>query len=127
MRYIKPILFIVTVFLFIIVLGQQNKQVIISGTIKDAQTKSPLTEAVITLRSTAFAGQKFSLTDSAGLYKVANLPAGNYTIVFEMEGYEKIVQDSLILKDGMAVNLNYEMIKGRKKSRKSQVQVTRYR
>ena len=127
MRYIKTFLVIVTVFLYIVTSGQTNKQGILSGRIKDAQTKSPLTEAVITLRSTSFTGQKFALTDSSGAYKVTNLPAGNYTVVFEMEGYEKYVQDSLILKDGMTVDLNYEMVKGKKKNRKGDVQVTSYR
>lgn len=127
MRYIKPTLFIVTVFLFSIVSGQQNKPGSIGGVIKDARTKSPLREAVITLISAAFRGQKFALTDSAGFYKVTNLPAGKYEVIFEMEGYNKVVQDSLTLEDGMTVDLNYEMIKGRKKSGKSEAQVTSYK
>src|SRR5690349_1824072 len=81
----------------------------ITGTIKDARSKSPIIEAVITLSSTAFKGQKFAVTDSSGLYRIANLPAGNYTISFEMEGYQKVVRENVALQEGMSVGVDYEM------------------
>lgn len=115
MRYKSFLLFFVAAFFFFSVLARQSKA-IISGTIKDAKTKSPITEAVITLSSDAFKGQKFAVTDSSGTYKINNLPAGNYTIIFEMEGYQKFVRDSITLRDGMSVGINYEMVKERKSS-----------
>lgn len=127
MSHLRLILFEFAFFFFITATGQQNRQGIISGIIKDAQTRSPLTEAVITVSSTAFVGQKFALTDSLGMFKVTNLPAGNYTISFEMEGYEKLVRDSITLDNEMNVALSFDMTKGRKKNRKNQVQVTSYK
>lgn len=103
-------LFIFTVF------GRQNKQAVITGVVKDAATKSPIIEAVVTLSSSAFQGQKFAVTDSAGTYKINNLPPGKYTIIFEMEGYRKSVRDSISLKDGMSLGVNNELVKERKSS-----------
>ena len=106
----------------VVVLGfafaQEKKPAVISGVVKDARTKSPLNEAVVTLSSNAFSGQKFALTDSTGMYKVANLPAGYYTVSFEMEGYEKFVQDSIALKEGMSLGVSFQMVKQRRGSRK---------
>jgi hypothetical protein len=97
---------------------QQNSAAI-TGTIKDANSKSPIIEAVITLSSTAFKGQKFAVTDSTGMYRITNLPPGNYTISFEMEGYEKIVRENIPLQEGMSVGVDYEMVKERKRHRKT--------
>ncbi|GEO10343.1 hypothetical protein SAE01_28390 [Segetibacter aerophilus] len=87
---------------------------IISGIVKDARSKTPLNEAVVTLSSSAFQGQKFALTDSTGMYSVRNLPAGNYKIAFEMEGYEKFTQENIALQPGMSLGVSFEMVKARK-------------
>lgn len=110
------LLFLATVFLIFSVPGQQSREGIITGVIKDAKTRSPITEAVITLSSNVFKGQKFAVTDSSGMYKINNLPPGNYTIIFEMEGYQKFVRDSVTLKDGMSIGINYYMVKEGKSS-----------
>lgn len=107
---------------FLSVFSQNTKPATISGTIKDAKTKQPLIEAVITLSSSAFTGQKFAVTDSSGNYKINNLPDGNYTIAFEMEGYEKFVHQNFALKQGMAVGMNYQMVKESKRKNKDKQQ-----
>lgn len=114
MRYKKLLLFVLTAFLFFTVWSQQTYQGIISGIVKDAKTKLPITDAVITLSSNAFKGQKFAVTNTEGIYKINNLAPGKYIISYEMEGYEKLVCDSLTLKDGKSVELDYEMVKVRK-------------
>ena len=126
MIYKKLLLFFVTVFLLFDVFSQKGKGGIISGQINDARTKLPLIEAVITLSSNAFEGQKFVVTDNTGRYKINNLPAGSYSISFEMEGYQKYVQDRIILKEGTSVAVSYEMVKEKKRGRKDQLKVARY-
>jgi Ca-activated chloride channel family protein len=120
MLYKKLSLFFATAFLFTIAFGQEKKGGLISGAVKDARTKLPLIEAVITLSSNAFEGQKFALTDSTGTYSVKNLPAGNYTIAFEMEGYEKSTRDSVTLTDGMSLAVSFDMTKEKKRTAQSQ-------
>jgi Ca-activated chloride channel family protein len=110
--------FVIAVFLCLPVFSQQEKAATISGTIKDARTKSPINEAVITLSSTAFTGQKFALTDSTGSYRINNLPPGSYSITFEMEGYHKFVRENIALQEGMSVGVDFEMIRERNRIRK---------
>ncbi len=105
-----------TLFLLLVrsAFAQDVKPASIAGTVKDARTKLPLAEAVITLTSNAFTGQRFALTNSTGMYLVRQLPAGNYTIGFEMEGYRKFVQENVVLKPGMSLGVSFQMIKDRK-------------
>lgn len=114
MRNKKLLLFALMACLFFTVWSQQNYQGLISGIVKDAKTKLPIPDAVITISSNAFKGQKFAVTDTGGVYRINNLPAGNYTITFEMEGYQKFIRDSLQLKDGMSVGVDYEMVREQK-------------
>lgn len=114
MNFKKLLPFIVATFLVLNVFAQEKKAAIISGTIKDAHSKTPLNEAVVTLSSSAFQGQKFALTDSTGTYRIGNLPAGNYTISFEMEGYEKFVQENIALQEGMSLGVSFQMVQERK-------------
>src|SRR3954454_20506890 len=114
MRYKRLLLLTITALLFFSVWSQQTKEGVISGIVKDAKTKSPITDAVITVSSSAFKGQKFAVTDSEGRYRLNNLVAGVYSVTFEMEGYEKFVRDSLTLKDGMSFALDSELVKAGK-------------
>ncbi len=124
MRYTKSLLFFFSAFLFFVASGQQKNDGIISGIIKDSQTKSPLNEAVITVSSNAFKGQKYALTNSKGIFAINNLPPGAYIVSFEMEGYEKYVHQIIALKDSMTAEVSHDMVKERKKSRKKRSQVT---
>lgn len=110
----RPLAAVFAVFFFLSAFSQEKKPAVISGVIKDARTKSPLNEAVITLSSSAFQGQKFALTDSSGKYRIRNLPAGSYTISFEMEGYEKFTQENVEVQEGMSLGVSFEMVKERK-------------
>jgi hypothetical protein len=120
MSFKKSLLLFIAAFLFFYGFAQDKKPGIISGIVKDAQTKTPIIEAVITLSSNTFQGQKFAITDSAGMYSIKDLRAGNYSIVFEMEGYEKSVRDSIALKEGMSFNVSLEMVREQKKKDKDQ-------
>lgn len=104
----------VMVLLLLPVFAQEKKAAVISGMVKDSRTKSPLNEAIVTLSSNAFEGQKFALTNSTGMYKVSNLPPGYYTISFEMEGFKKFAKDSIRLQEGMSLGVSFEMAGERK-------------
>ena len=114
----KLLLLSVAIILLTPIFSQDKKLGSISGEVKDARSKSPLIEAVITISSDAFKGKRFTLTDSTGAYHVFDLPSGNYTISSEMEGYEKFVKDKLELQNGMALEMSFEMIKEEKAARR---------
>lgn len=112
-KFWKLIFLIAIQFLILPSFGQDKKMGTISGTVKDSRSKLPLSEAVVTLSSPALTGKKIALTDSTGLYHVANLPAGIYTITFEMEGYYTFVQENILLQEGMTMGVSFQMAKDR--------------
>lgn len=99
--------------LFFTFLFAQNRTATIAGTVKDSRGKKPLIEAVVTVSSPAINGNKFALTDSTGQYRINNLPAGVYSVSFEMEGFRKYTQDSVRLSDGMSLGVSFEMARER--------------
>jgi Ca-activated chloride channel family protein len=111
MKLLKLSFFILAVLLVFISNAQDRKPASIGGIVKDARTKAPLKEAVITISSDVFKGQKYALTDTTGVYRITNLPPGNYVITFEMEGYKKFTQESIPVKEGMSVAVSYEMVR----------------
>jgi hypothetical protein len=117
----KLLLLVTTAILSFVAFSQQKKPAIISGVVKDARTKSPLIEAVVTLKSNAFEGEKYSVTDSSGMYSINNLPSGTYTVTFEMEGYEKFSKDGIVVAPGMSLGVSFEMIKEQKRTKKALV------
>lgn len=105
----KVLAVVVAIFLLYPVFSQEKKKAMISGYVQDSRTKSPLYEAVVTLQSTAFTGQRFAVTDSLGKYQIDNLPKGTYTISFEMEGYKKFTKDSIAVPEGMSLGISFQM------------------
>jgi hypothetical protein len=87
----------------------QEKKGIISGSVKASSSKLPLVEAVITISSPVLEGKKYGLTDSAGVYKISNLPKGTYSITIEMEGFDTITYDNIFLPEGMSQGVSVEM------------------
>ena len=116
MRKIKVAVMLVTIFcLGTSLMAQAGKTGAISGYVKDSHNKNVLIEAVITITSNAFTGSKFALTDSTGIYSVKNLPAGIYTVSFEMEGYKKFTQENIVLKEGQMLGVSFQMAREAKK------------
>jgi len=87
-------------------LGQTGS---IRGTITDAQ-KAPLPGATITVTSTALMGKQSVVSGADGSYRFPPiLPPGTYTIVIELQGFNSIKQEGVIVRVGMSVELNFEM------------------
>ena len=116
MRKIKVAAMLATIFfLGNTLMAQAGKTGAISGYVKDSHNKNVLIEAVVTITSNAFTGSKFALTDSTGIYSVKNLPAGTYTVSFEMEGYKKFTQENIVLKEGQMIGVSFQMAREAKK------------
>ena len=112
MRF-KIILLLAAFSVFGKTLHSQENTGSIAGVVKDASTGKPLNEAVITVSSPELKGSKIALTDSTGNYKIVNLPAGIYTVIFEMEGFRKFTRDSIRLTKGMPLGVSLEMARER--------------
>ncbi len=115
MRIKNIVLLLATVLLTIAAFSQQKNAATITGTVTDARTKMPIPEAVVTLKSSSINGEKYTLTDSTGSYRINNLPAGIYHISFEMEGYRKFSKDSVVVSPGIMLAVSYKLMKERRK------------
>jgi hypothetical protein len=112
MRF-KNLLLLSTAVLLFSLAFSQRKNGIIAGYVKDASSRTPLFEAVITVSSPALDGKKFAVTDSTGLYKIPDLPPGLYTVSFEMEGFKTFSRENIQLAEGMSLGVSFEMAKDR--------------
>ena len=67
------------------------------GSVTHAGKDKPLKDVVITafLQSKR---EKFTLTNIQGEYAIDNLPPGTYKLVFEKEGYRKVIKEKIIIK-----------------------------
>jgi hypothetical protein len=60
----------------------------VEGTVFSGET--PLPGCTITLSSAAVGVQKEAVSDGNGAYRIDGLPAGNYSVTFELQGLQKI-------------------------------------
>ena len=80
-----------------------------NGSVIDSETKKPLKEVTIT----AYVGsrkEKYVLTDDFGRYGFEDLKPGTYKIVFEREGYKRVVREKVVIKTDETFQMNIEMI-----------------
>ena len=78
------------------------------GSIVYAGKDKPLKDVIITafLQSKK---EKIVLSGTNGEYGIDNLPPGTYKIVFEKDGFRKVVKDKVIIKPNSGIELNIEM------------------
>lgn len=74
----------------------QNFTSTIRGNVKDADTRSPLAGATVSLTSP----QTGTITDSLGAFRFDNLPTGRYQLSVSYVGYETVLIPELLLQSG---------------------------
>ena len=79
-----------------------------SGTVLDADTKKPLRDVTITAYTSK--KEKYVLSDEYGRYGFEDLKPGTYKIVFERDGYRKVVREKIVIKADETFQMNIEMI-----------------
>ena len=81
----------------------------LSGNVVDAETKKPLREVTITAYLLN-RKEKFVITDEIGHFDIDDLKSGIYKLVFEREGYRKVVKEKVIIKTDETFQMRVEMI-----------------
>lgn len=81
----------------------------LSGNIYDAESRKPMKDVTVTAYS-ATKKEKFVLTDEFGRFEFDELKGGIYKIVFEKDGYRKVVKEKVTLKTDETTQLRIEMI-----------------
>jgi TonB-dependent receptor len=94
---------LVIILSFNFALSQQTG--IISGAVVDAKTGDPLISATVRISDTQFGAR----TKFDGTYRIANIPAGSYTITVNYVGYQNVEIQSVVVEPGAVKKLNISM------------------
>jgi Carboxypeptidase regulatory-like domain len=83
----------------------------ITGTVKDAQS-ALVTNADITATNVATGFTRSTKTDSDGVYNIQYLPVGGYTVTVTAPGFEKFLQQNLVITVDQTQALNVTLTVG---------------
>jgi 5-hydroxyisourate hydrolase-like protein (transthyretin family) len=81
----------------------------VAGNIVDVDSKKPISEVTVTAYS-ANKKEKFVITDEWGRFVFDELKTGIYKLVFEKEGYRKVVREKVAIKTDETFQMRIEMI-----------------
>lgn len=81
----------------------------VAGNIVDGDSKKPLREVTVTAYSLN-KKEKFVVTDEFGRFEFDELKTGIYKLVFEKEGYRKVVKEKVSVKTDETFQMKIEMI-----------------
>ena len=77
----------------------------IAGRVADA-AGTPLEGVAVSVWGRTMPSPRFAITTSAGLYRVAHLPAGVYSVAFALDGFEAAERPDVGLGEGASVEVN---------------------
>lgn len=110
----KKLLFLILVVGFVCSLsfGQTIPMGKLMGTVTDAEN-SPLPGVTVTVSSPALILPiQTSITNENGLYKFFNLPTGAYRMVFELQGFETIIREKIMVSATHTTSLDVALKQG---------------
>ena len=81
----------------------------VTGNIYDGDSKKALREVTVTAYS-ANKKEKFVITDEYGRFEFDELKTGIYKLVFEKEGYRKVIREKVSVKTDETFQMRIEMI-----------------
>lgn len=81
----------------------------VAGNIVDGDSKKPLKDVTITAYA-ANKKEKFVITDEFGRFEFDELRTGTYKLVFEKDGYKRVVREKINVKTDETFQMRIEMI-----------------
>jgi outer membrane receptor protein involved in Fe transport len=88
----------------------QTGDSVIQGRVIAADTSTPITEAIVTVRSPALQGDQTVLTDSSGFYRVPNLPPGVYLVHIDKEAHSSFEQGRIQLRASTTLRVDGALV-----------------
>jgi hypothetical protein len=77
----------------------------LTGTVKDAQG-AVLPGVTVTATSPALLGAQTVVTETGGEYRFPSLPAGTYTLTFELAGFQQQKRENIVLATGQTLTID---------------------
>ena len=94
--------------LFSVCAWSQNQFATVSGTVTDA-SGAVVPEASVTVVNQSSGLKRSALSDTAGYYRFAGLPAGIYSLRMEKSGFQSQVREGVALTSGAEVRINSQL------------------
>src|SRR5687768_17113133 len=95
-----------------VALGQaQSNAADLQGTVRDS-TGAVVTNATVTARNAATNFSRTANTNDDGLYRIIQLPPGDYEVTVEAANFKKAVLPTITVTIGQAAELNVELQPG---------------
>jgi len=105
--FLKPVLLIVFTFCTISNLASQNYYQSVSGQVIDAQSKSPVSDAIISIKDSF---QYLTIySDAQGYYSADSVRVGRISVEAYATGYIKQTQSNILITSGKQVQVNFEL------------------
>jgi hypothetical protein len=86
----------------------QMDQAHLTGTVTDAQN-AVLPGVTVTVTSPALMGARTAVTEADGRYKIGPIPAGQYTVTFELSGFQTAKRTNIVLGLGQTLNVDGQL------------------
>ena len=83
----------------------QNVSSGLTGVVKDAQ-QAVLPGVTVTAMSPALIGSQSVVTESNGMYRFPSLPAGTYTLTFDLAGFQNYKRQNIVLGLGQTLTVD---------------------
>ena len=82
--------------------------VLVKGVVLDKESRKPLKDVNVTAISQSKT-EKIVSTDNNGAFHFIMLKPDTYRLVFEKEGYKKVIKDKVEVKEKIPVRINVEL------------------
>jgi hypothetical protein len=83
---------------------------VLTGSVINAQDKSPLTDVVVTATSPDLQGEQVVVTDASGFFRIPDLPSGTYSVKYEKDGFKPLTRDGVALRTDATIRVNAELL-----------------
>jgi hypothetical protein len=80
----------------------------LTGTVTDAQS-AVLPGVTVTVKSPALIGTQTTVSEADGKYRFPALPSGVYTVVFELQGFQVLQREGIVVALGSTVNVDVQL------------------
>jgi outer membrane receptor protein involved in Fe transport len=82
----------------------------LTGRVTDAATNAPVADVVVTVTSPNLQGEETAVTDANGLWRVQNLPVGDYTVRLDKESYKPFARTSIALRPDVTLRVDSQLL-----------------
>ncbi|MCB9712775.1 MAG: TonB-dependent receptor [Myxococcales bacterium] len=79
------------------------------GIVRDAQTKDPIEGASVSVTGEKLQGEQAVVTDASGLFRLPNLPPGEYQLEVARDGYELLVRPGVRLQANTTIRVDFNL------------------